>query len=160
APPWIPHDQTGFWSVMSIGTAALVLVPVALVLQPRRAVFWLLLAVAMVMMALGPIPHLHRYLPRAGSPMPGPPGPHLVAMKLLPLFASFRAPYRWMAAAQIAVAMLVGLAVAGLRARLGPTFAAAALALVVAAVTIDVRGAQLPLVGTALPDAYGILIDD
>src|SRR5207244_1439937 len=74
------------------------------------------------LMALGP--YMRWQQPFQGppprlSPGHGFPGPYLVALKVLPLFRFFRAPYRWTVGAQVALGALAALGVAGVRARIG-----------------------------------------
>src|SRR5207245_435331 len=93
------------------------------------------------------------------------PGPYLVALKVLPLFRFFRAPYRWTVGAQVALGALAALGVAGVRARIGAasvrTIAtAAALALVIGSAVLDLRGLRAPLTEAAVPAAYGTLSAD
>src|SRR5207249_4103546 len=84
-----------------------------------------------------------------------------LALKVLPLFRFFRAPYRWTVGAEVALGALAALGVAGARARTGPgsvraIATAAALALVIGGAVLDVRGLRAPLTEAAVPAAYGV----
>ena len=163
-PPWVV--PTPFW--LYLGTGALVLAPIALVWGRPTVRFWLAAAVLLSLMALGP--YMRWQQPFQGppprlSPGHGFPGPYLVALKVLPLFRFFRAPYRWTVGAQVALGALAALGVAGVRARIGAasvrTIAtAAALALVIGSAVLDLRGLRAPLTEAAVPAAYGTLSAD
>jgi hypothetical protein len=92
------------------------------------------------------------------------PGPYYLALQVVPLLRFFRAPYRWVAVAEILLAVLVALGVAEMRRRLGPrpraVVAAAALLAVVAGGMLDVRGLRAPAVAATLPPVYAMLRDD
>ena len=163
-PPWVV--PTPFW--LYLGTGALALAPIALVWGRPTVRFWLAAAVLLSLMALGP--YMRWQQPFQGppprlSPGHGFPGPYLVALKVLPLFRFFRAPYRWTVGAQVALGALAALGVAGVRARIGAasvrTIAtAAALALVIGSAVLDLRGLRAPLTEAAVPAAYGTLSAD
>ena len=163
-PPWVV--PTPFW--LYLGTGALVLAPIALVWGRPTVRFWLAAAVLLSLMALGP--YMRWQQPFQGppprlSPGHGFPGPYLVALKVLPLFRFFRAPYRWTVGAQVALGALAALGVAGARARIGAASVraiatAAALALVIGGAVLDLRGLRAPLTEAAVPAAYGTLSAD
>ena len=163
-PPWVV--PTPFW--LYLGTGALALAPIALVWGRPTVRFWLAAAVLLSLMALGP--YMRWQQPFQGppprlSPGHGFPGPYLVALKVLPLFRFFRAPYRWTVGAQVALGVLAALGVAGVRARIGAASVraiatAAALALVIGGAVLDLRGLRAPLTEAAVPAAYGTLSAD
>src|SRR5439155_130544 len=77
--------------------------------------FRLAAAVLLSLMALRPYrrwPQPFQGPPPRLSPGHGFPGPYLVALKVLPLFRFFRAPYRWTVGAQVALGVLAALGVA------------------------------------------------
>jgi len=162
-PPWVV--PTPFW--VYLGTGALALAPIALVWGRPTVRFWLAAAVLLSLMALGP--YMRWQQPFQGPPPRlsphGFPGPYLVALKVLPLFRFFRAPYRWTVGAQVALGALAALGVAGARARIGAASVraiatAAALALVIGGAVLDVRGLRAPLTEATVPAAYGTLSAD
>jgi len=162
-PPWVV--PTPFW--VYLGTGALALAPIALVWGRPTVRFWLAAALLLSLMALGP--YMRWQQPFQGPPPRlsphGFPGPYLVALKVLPLFRFFRAPYRWTVGAQVALGALAALGVAGARARIGAASVraiatAAALALVIGGAVLDVRGLRAPLTEATVPAAYGTLSAD
>ena len=162
-PPWVV--PTPFW--VYLGTGALALAPIALVWGRPTVRFWLAAAALLSLMALGP--YMRWQQPFQGPPPRlsphGFPGPYLVALKVLPLFRFFRAPYRWTVGAEVALGALAALGVAGARARIGPgsvraIATAAALALVIGGAVLDVRGLRAPLTEATVPAAYGTLSAD
>jgi hypothetical protein len=162
-PAWLVPPPGPVWRVMYLGTAALALVPVALVCDRRRATFWVVLAVLLASMALGPEMHWTFVPPDAR--WHGVPGPYAVVLRVLPLFRFFRAPYRWIVAVHVLLGVVVAVAVAGLRARIARAGArrlvtAALLALVVAGAAVDSTGLRPPLVDTGVPRAYRLLTAD
>jgi len=169
-PPWLAAPPLPFWTVIYLGTAPLILLPAALLLGGRSVRFWVLALVATLAMALGPYLHLHHPYPDPGAlpatlPPDGPPGPYLLATTLLPLLRFFRAPYRWVIGAQLALAVVTAVAVAALRARTSSPAArraltAALLVFVLGAGALDVRGLRAPLASAAIPEAYDRLRRD
>ncbi len=169
-PPWLSAPPGLFWTVLYLGTAPLLLLPVAVWLGGRRAAFWLFALAITLAMALGPYVHVHHPLPEMKMPPPsyqptGPRGPYALAMALFPLLRFFRAPYRWVAIAQILLAVLTAFGLAGLRARVraGATRGAltvAALALIVALGALDVRGLRAAIAPATLPAAYDAIRAD
>lgn len=164
-PPWVTPPPSRFWRLFYLGTVPLVLLPVALVRGGRRARYWVLALLVAAFMALGPRLHLRNPLPdmAAGRAVsPGLPGPYSLVAKLVPPLRFLRAPYRWMAGAQIALPIVTAFAIAGVRAsvrRPGLRTAAtgALLVLIVAFGLLDGHGLRAPLVSTAVPAAYGVL---
>jgi len=169
-PPWLSPPSVRFWTVLYLGTAAMLLVPVALLHRRSSVAYWTVAALATAAMALGPRIHLHHpapdfRLPPGGLQVTGPPGPYVLATTLVPILRYFRAPYRWMVGTQVALAMVTALAVAGLRARVVPGVRRAAitgvlLAALVAAGLLDTRGLRAPLADARIPSVYRVLIDD
>jgi hypothetical protein len=169
-PPWLSPPPVRFWTVLYLGTAPLLLLPVAIAMGGPGRASWLLALVIMALMAMGPQLHLHHPMPELRPPpdgrIPGgPPGPYALALELVPMLRFFRAPYRWIAVAQIVLAVVTALALAGLRRRApaGATRTAivlAGLAMVVVLGALDVRGLRAPLASAAVPDAYALLRDD
>lgn len=170
-PPWVVPPVVPFWRVLYLGTGALALAPIALVWGRPTVRFWLAAAALLSLMALGPYMRWQYPFPTLQGPPPrlslghGFPGPYLLALKVLPLFRFFRAPYRWTVGAEVALGALAALGVAGARARIGPgsvraIATAAALALVIGGAVLDVRGLRAPLTEAAVPAAYGTLSAD
>ena len=173
-PPWLVTPLVPFWAVLYLGTAPLVLVAGTAWLGGRRAAFWAIASATMLLMACGPFvslshplfdgttgPHDLRH-----TPVGAVPGPYLLAMKLVPMLRFFRAPYRWIVIAEIAIATLAALGIAGLRARLRSTRArAVATATVLVAIVglgaLDVRGVHNTSVESGVvPEAYAVIRDD
>ncbi|HEV7731286.1 MAG TPA: hypothetical protein VGR62_03945 [Candidatus Binatia bacterium] len=169
-PPWLSAPPAPFWTVLYLGTAPLVVLPIAVWLGGRRAAFWLLGIGVTLAMALGPFVHLHHPLPELRMPPggfkpTGPPGPYALAMALFPLLRFFRAPYRWVAIAQILLAVVTAFGIAGLRQRAGSAatrtvVTVGALALILALGALDVRGLRAPVVPAAVPAAYDVIRRD
>jgi hypothetical protein len=169
-PPWLSPPPARFWTVLYLGTAPLLLLPVAIALGGPRRSYWLLALVGTALMALGPQLHLHHPMPDLRPPpdgtIPGgPPGPYALALEIVPMLRFFRAPYRWIAVVQIVLAVLTALALAGLRRRAADRATRTAiivvgLAMVVVLGMLDVRGLRAPLASAAVPDAYALLRDD
>jgi hypothetical protein len=175
APPWLAPQVPAFWTVLYLGTAPfclLVLVPAG---DGRRAAFWGLAAVVTALMACGPyVGWQHAVLANPAGVAalsidhvaPGHvPGPYFVALRLVSLLRYFRAPYRWVAATQLAVAVLVALGLAGLRARivrpaLRRLATAAALVAIIGLGYVDAGSLRAPIVEATIPDAYAVLRDD
>jgi len=170
APPWLTPPARAFWAVLYLGTAPLLLAAAGLVCTLPRVRFWALATGLLAIMALGPRLHLHypladMRLPDTGFPPTGPPGPYAFALELVPLLRFFRAPYRWVVSAGIALAVVGALGVAGLRARVAHPRARMALTLamlvvVIGAGALDLRGLRARLVASAVPSAYDELRND
>jgi hypothetical protein len=169
-PPWLVPPGKPFWTIIYVGTASLLLLA-ALPLARRAARFWLLVLGAMLLLAMGPYLHLVHPLGWTLDRAPelldagGTPGPYLLGTTLVPILQFFRAPYRWMVAAEIAAGVLVALAVAGLRARTtaGTTrraLSCALLALVVLLGALDVRGLRAPIAPARIPPEYAAIAAD
>lgn len=168
-PPWLSAPPAPFWTVLYLGTAPLLLLPVAAFLGGRRAVFWVVALLVLLSMALGPIMHVHHPLPELRMPPEGfnptgPPGPYALAMALVPLLQFFRAPYRWVAIAEVAAAVLTAIAIAGLRTRVDGTarrlVAPVALVAVLLLGALDVRGLRAPVTPAVVPAAYDVIRAD
>ena len=159
-PPWLLKPYAPFWSVYYLGTAPLLLLPVASLCRRRQATFWLLALVFCTAMALGP--RMHLFHPWYGGW--SAPGPYELARRLIPLLAVSRAPYRWIAAAQMLLAVLTALGVAELRARCTARARAIAtaglVALVLGGSMLDTAGLRGTLVGAEIPAPYGLIRDD
>jgi hypothetical protein len=163
-----------FWMVLYVGTAPILFVATTAWLAARRAVFWTLASVAMLLMACGPFVGLHHPLFAEGASVPPtldgvPPGfvrgPYWLAYQLVPLLRVFRGVYRWVAVAEIALAVLAATGVAALRARLphaGTRRLATAviLALAVGLGLRDVWHHRNRVIAATVPDAYAVLRDD
>ena len=169
-PPWLVPPARAFWAVLYLGTAPLLLGAAGLVCRFPRVRFWALATGLLALMALGPRLHVHypltdMHLPDAGFPFTGPPGPYALAHALVPLLHFFRAPYRWIVAAEIGLAVVAALGVARLRARAASprgrrALTAAILALVLGAGALDARGLRARLVASAVPPPYEALRSD
>jgi hypothetical protein len=169
-PPWLAPPPKQFWTILYLGTVPLALLVPAFLSRHRAVVFWLLAALALGLMTLGPHLHLRNpYLdprpPFDALPVTGPPGPYALALELVPLMRFFRAPYRWVVALQVALAVLAAIGVAALRARIRARGARALatallLVLVVAGGLLDARGLRAPVLDAPVPAVYAILRDD
>jgi hypothetical protein len=170
-PPWLVAPGKPFWTIIYVGTAPLLLAAAALPLARRAAVFWAILLVVLLSLAMGPYLHLVHPLgwgidrPADVLDAGGVPGPYLIGTSLVPVLRFFRAPYRWMVAVQIAAGVLAALAVAALRARATHDggrrlLTLAIIAFVVGAGALDVRGLRAPIVEARIPPAYAPLITD
>jgi hypothetical protein len=168
--PWLFPPPAPFWTVLYLGTAPLLLLPLAAVAGGSRRTFWLLALLSTALMSLGPQLHLHHpapdlKVPPGGTLPAGPPGLYALALQVVPLLRFIRAPYRWIAITQIVLAVLTALAVAALRrGAASPTSrivrTATALAMVIGLGALDVRGLRAPLASAAVPRAYLLLRDD
>lgn len=173
-PAWLVTPKLDFWIVLYLGTAPLVLAATTGWLGGRRAVFWALATVAMLLMACGPFVGIDHPLLAFGGVVPTdldhvPPhhvrGPYWLALKLVPFLRVFRGAYRWVAVAEIPLAVLAATGIAGLRARLPSpsvrSFATAAI--VVASIAlgiVDVHGHTNAVIDATVPPAYAVLRDD
>jgi hypothetical protein len=169
-PPWLIAPPFAFFTILYLGTVPLALVPAAIWWQPRRAAYWVAATCAAALLAMGPYIRWHH--PLAGLEPPFPeiippgilPGPYWILLRLVPGVAFFRAPYRWIVGAEVAIAVVAALGIAGLRQWVDgarrPVLTAAALALVLAGAALDVRGLRAPLAGARVPAAYAALRDD
>jgi len=166
-PPWLVPPATSFWTLLYLGTTPLLLLPIALARGGRRAWLWAAALAAALMMALGPYLHWQHPLPTlkippGGVQPSGPRGPYALALAVVPLLRWFRAPYRWVAVAQIALAVLVALATAALRARAGArrrAVTALVCAALVLGAAVDTRGLRAPLVAADVPPVYDAIRD-
>jgi hypothetical protein len=101
-----------------------------------------------------------------GAPPPGHVrGPYWLALQLVPFLRVFRGAYRWVAVAEIALAVLAATGIAALRARItrtGPRtlVTAGVLVATLALGFVDVRGRVNALVPATVPAAYALLRDD
>jgi hypothetical protein len=164
-PPWLVAPPGPIWRVIYLGTAALALTPVALAVDGRRAAFWVAVAIGLAAMALGPVMHWHYVDVTAQSGARGVPGPYAIVLRLVPLVRFFRAPYRWIVAAHVALGVVAGVGVAGLRACLARPMlrslvTAALLASVVIAAVLDSRGLRAPVIDARIPSPYRVLAAD
>ena len=171
-PPWLARWRFAFARIFYLGTWTLLLAALALPLAPRRALYWLLLALPALCMVLGPYLRVHHPLlelpasPGDAAPEPGIPGPYLLLADLVPLLRFLRAPYRWMTAVNPLLAILAATAVAALRERTTHTPAwraavtAAAIAGALVVPILETRGLRAPLVSAAVPEAYAVVRDD
>jgi hypothetical protein len=118
-PPWLFDLPTAFSRVYYLGTVTLPLCALGLWLAPRRATYWALLALPLLLMVMGPV--LHLVHPLFGSSFlaaaPDVPGLYALAGTVFPLFKFLRAPVRWMTSVNPVVAVLAAVGVAALRAR-------------------------------------------
>ncbi|MGH7894356.1 MAG: hypothetical protein ACREQL_06785 [Candidatus Binatia bacterium] len=169
APPWLVPPATPFWTLLYLGTVPIGLAAVAALRGGRRAAPWLVALVATLAMALGPHLHLHHpaptlKLPPEGLVPSGPVGPYALALQLVPLLRWFRAPYRWVAPAQVVLAVVVAIAVAAVRAGItAPARRRACTVLLLAAIAlgagVDTYGLRAPIVPAAVPRVYEIVRD-
>jgi hypothetical protein len=173
-PPWWTAPLLPFWSVLYLGTAPLLLAALACWSRRREALFWAGALTIVLLMACGP--YLGFEHPMSGAadhtrdlaidhvPAGRIPGPYYLALQVVPLLRFFRAPYRWIAVAQIVLAVLAAIGVAGLRRRLAPhpraLVTATALLAVIGLGLVDVRGLRAPVVAATLPDGYAVVRDD
>lgn len=170
SPPWLVAPPHRFFTILYVGTAPLVLFAAALVWRTRGLRYWLTAVLLLSLMSLGPYLHLSYWLPEniplsRPPPASGVPGPYLLATRFLPFLQFFRAPYRWVVALEIAMAVVAAFGVAGLRARIVGSgrrraLSGAIVGLVLVAGALDVRGLRAPLASAAIPSAYDILRED
>ncbi len=174
SPAWLVPPKLDFWIVLYLGTAPLLLAVTTGWLGGRRAVFWALATVVMLLMACGPFVGFDHPLLAFNGVVPAdldqiPPrhvrGPYWLALKLVPFLRVFRGAYRWVAVAEIALAVLAATGIAGLRARIAsvPVRRAVTAAIVTAALAlgfVDVRGHASPVIDATVPPAYAVLRDD
>jgi hypothetical protein len=172
-PPWLVAPRLAFWIVLYVGTAPLVLALGLGWLGGRRALFWTAATVVTLLMACGPFVGLQHPLVGVDPPptdLTTPPpghvsGPYRLALAILPLLRAFRAAYRWVAVADIALAVVAATGIAGLRARIAhPTTRALVTACLLAAVllggAVDVRGISYRIESAVVPPAYETIRDD
>jgi hypothetical protein len=173
SPPWLGEPGPPFRMVLYLGTAPLLLAVGTAWLGGRRAVFWALITIALLLMACGPFVGLTHPLAAFWPHVPSdireiPPGhvrgPYYYAFQLVPFLRVFRGAYRWIAVAEIALAVLAATGIAGLRARLAPRARMVVTAIVLATTLVlglaDVRGRTNPAVPATVPAAYAALRDD
>jgi len=173
-PPWLVTPLLSFWIVLYVGTAPLLLVAATAGLGGRRARFWALASVALLLMACGPFVGIHHPLlglaPTAQADLAHAPpgsvrGPYWLALSLVPFLRVFRGAYRWVAVAEITIAVLAATGIAGLRARIVAPgrrrlVTAAILAGALVLGMLDVRGHANPAIPAVVPPAYAVLRDD
>jgi hypothetical protein len=169
-PPWLVAPPSRFWTVLYLGTAPLLLIGAACLWGRRSPGYWVLATIAMVLMAMGP--YLHIGAGDRGTaqwwhtlPPPGPPGPYLAALEILPILHFFRAPYRWVVPAQITLAVVAALGIAGLRGQLSREpvrriVTGVLLIAIPALVALDTRGLRAPIAPAVVPGAYDVLRRD
>jgi len=169
-PPWaktwpLPSVRVFFFGSVTLACAAL-----GLCLAPRRATYWALAAVSFAAMVLGPHMYLRNpffafVVPDSGPSEPGIPGPYLLAGRLFPLLKFLRSPLRWMAGAIPALAVLAGVGVAALRARIArpvlrAAVTAAVLTLSAVVPVLESRGLGTSLEAATVPAAYDVVARD
>jgi hypothetical protein len=168
-PPWLTTWRYPFIRVFYLGSLTTLLAGAGLLLAPRRAAYWAAAAVLVALMVMGPYLHWsHRFLtdlvPGQPPPPGGVPGLYSIAGWVLPLLRFLRAPYRWLVALNPLLAILAGIGVAALRARVAPArrrlVTAALLALAVAVPALETRGLRAPLVPITVPAAYDVVARD
>jgi hypothetical protein len=172
-PPWFGEPGFPFRMVLYLGTAPLLLVAATVWLGGRRVVFWTLVTLALLLMACGPYVGLDHPLASFWPYVPNdireiPPGhvrgPYYYAYQLVPFLRVFRGAYRWIAVAEITLAVLIAVGVAALRTRLSPRPRAIVTAVGLAATLglglFDVRGRTNPAIPATVPPAYALLRDD
>lgn len=165
-PAWIEPPPFEFAKIFYLGTVTMVLAVLGLFFAPRRAAYWGLATIPLLLMVMGPYLYLNHPFFHLDDPAGGSvPGLYLLAGQLLPVLKFLRAPYRWMAAVNPVIAVLAGVGVAAVRARCTDPRArravtAAALLLAVVGPAIECRGLRAPLVPAEIPSAYDVVIDD
>ena len=173
-PAWFGLPQPEFWMVYYVGTAPLLVVATTAWLGGRRALFWALASGVMLLMACGPFVGLtHPLLAYGEYPVMNldfvPPGhvrgPYWFALQLVPFLRVFRGAYRWVAVAEITLAVLAATGIASLRARIAApgTRALVTGAVLVLTITlgfVDVHGHTNPVIAATVPPAYATLHDD
>jgi hypothetical protein len=174
SPAWLVKPQLDFWIVLYLGTAPLLVAVTTGWLGGRRAIFWALATLAMLLMACGPFVGFDHPLLAYRGVVPTnldqiPPhhvrGPYWLALKLVPFLRVFRGAYRWVAVAEIALAVLAACGVAALRARItsAPLRRLATATIVAGALglgLVDVRGHANVVIDATVPPAYALLRDD
>jgi hypothetical protein len=166
-PPWLLDPPTAFSRVYYLGTVTLPLCALGLWLAPRRAAYWALLALPLLLMVMGPVLHLEQPRFESGShgAAPDVPGLYALAGALFPLFKFLRAPVRWMTSVNPVVAVLGAVGVAALRLRMEPASLRAAAtgaigALAVGVAFIDHADLRAPLVAADVPQPYEVVARD
>ena len=172
-PPWLAPPPVPFWIVLYVGTAPLLAILTTAWLGGRRALFWAVAAGALLLMACGPFVGLWHPL-TIGQPAPADltqvpaghvRGPYWLALQLVPFLRVFRGAYRWVAVAEIALAVLAATGIAGLRrrvadARLRAVVTAGVLVATAALGIVDVRRHSNAIVPATVPAAYDVVRDD
>ncbi len=172
SPAWLVPPERAFAIALYLGTAPLLLTLGTTWLAGRRAVFWALATVVLLLMACGPFVGFSHPLFAFGSTTPldldhPPPGhvwgPYWLALRLVPFLRVFRGAYRWIAVAEIALAVLAAIGLAALRARLARARPAVTMAVLVAIPVlglVDVHGHTNAIIPAVVPDAYDLVRDD
>jgi hypothetical protein len=173
SPPWLGDPGFPFRMVLYLGTAPLFLVVTTAWSGGRVALFWALVTLTLLAMACGPYVGFTHPLAAFWPHVPNdireiPPGhirgPYYYALQLVPFLRVFRGAYRWVAVAEIALAVLVAAGLAGVRRRLAPRprvlVTATTLAAALGVGFLDVRGRTNPAIVATVPAAYAVLRDD
>lgn len=174
SPAWLVPPALAFQIVLYLGTAPIVTSLGTAWLGGRRAGFWALVTIVLLSMACGPFvgfTHpLFAFGPQAPLDLSRPPpghvrGPYWLALQLVPFLRVFRGAYRWVAVAEIALAVLAATGLAALRQRLanGRTRALVTIGVVIAIPVlglVDIQGHTNAVIPAVVPDAYALLRDD
>jgi hypothetical protein len=174
SPAWLFTPTLAFAIVLYLGTAPLLLVATTGWLGGRRALFWAAVTIVLLLMACGPFvgfSHpLFAFGPQAPLDLTHPPpghvrGPYWLALQLLPFLRVFRGAYRWVAVAEISLAVASACGLAALRRRLAnPRTRALVTTVVLTAIPVlglvDVQGHTNAVIPAVVPDAYQLLRDD
>lgn len=173
SPVWLVTPTLAFAVVLYLGTAPLLVAATTGWLGGRRGLFWTFVTIVLLLMACGPFvgfSHpLFAFGPQAPLDLTHPPpghvrGPYWLALQLVPFLRVFRGAYRWVAVAEIALAVVAASGLAALRARLAPRarglVTAAVLAAIPALGLLDVHGHTNAAIPAVVPDAYALLRDD
>ncbi|HXF62015.1 MAG TPA: hypothetical protein VNK95_10380 [Caldilineaceae bacterium] len=159
----IPHQRNLLWSSLAsrlpervqfgqeqvnfLGYGALALAGIGLAAGRRRAIFWLLMALALMILALGP------RITIGGQAYPSLPTPYPLVEEGL-LTRVVRRPHRYNVFLGLPIALLAGFGAAALRQRLGPRRTPPLLAALSLLILAESCLAPYPLTKTTLPDWY------
>jgi len=172
SPAWLVAPTLAFAIVLYLGTVPLLVVGTTGWLGGRLGIFWTLVTIVLLLMACGPFVGFSHPLFAFGDTPPdlmhAPPGhvrgPYWLALQLVPFLRVFRGAYRWVAVAEIALAVLAAVGLAALRARLAPRARAVVTTAVMAAIPVlgllDVHGHTNAVIPAVVPQAYALLRDD